>query len=151
MGWGWSHTAEEKNSREKFQFSCPGQEGFAATTKCWAKAETSNSQRVQWDFFFFFCLIKSWSRSPGISVSARLWAGAWEQSAPLDGGFSWREFKFIPLERGLVFSFYGGGKEKPQISLGFNLLSWREKLLKDFGLEKRLHTWERNFRNYCSL
>lgn len=83
-----------------------------------------------------FCLCRN---------SARLCAGAWEQSVPLDGGFSWREFRFIPLEVGLAFPFYDGGKEKPlgcpwvgtaQISLGFNLLSWREKLLKDFRLEK---------------
>lgn len=63
------------------------------------------------------------------------------------GFFFWREFKFIPLERGLVFPFHGGGKEKllgsPEpgqqapISLDFNLLSGREKLLKNFGNDHR--------------
>lgn len=44
-----------ESSRESSQQHSPGQEGSAATSKCWAKAETSNSQRVQWEL----CLIKA--------------------------------------------------------------------------------------------
>lgn len=54
----------------------------------------------------------------------------------MEAFFFWREFKSVPLERGLVFPSRGGGKEKllgcPKpgqqalISLVFNLLSSRE-------------------------